>query len=147
MPPIGFEERDDAVGVRGKGWPRKTRNTRKVSVIVPFVSFVFFVVNVPEVLVAAVGVDQPRLVEAVAAHQAGEGVGDQSLDVLCAVGPVERDLVVGDGGGQFVLQAVGVDEQPVVLFSQLLHPLVSVQRKSATSVSLRRMRATSNSGS
>ena len=64
--------------------------------------------------VAAVGVDQPRLVEAVAAHHAADGVGDQPLDVFFPVGTVERDLVVGDFGREFVLQAVGFDEEAVV---------------------------------
>ena len=70
--------------------------------------------------VAAVGVDQPRLVEAVAAHHAADGVGDQPLDVLFTVGAVEGDLVVGNFGRKFVLQAVGVDEEAVILFLESL---------------------------
>ena len=71
--------------------------------------------------VAAVGVDQARFVEAVAAHHAADGVGDQPLDVFFAVGAVERDLVIWDFGREFVLQAVGVDEEAVVRFFQFLH--------------------------
>ena len=97
--PIGFDERDDAVVVGGEG----------------------LVLAGVEALVAAVGIDQPRLVEAVAAHHAADGVGDQPLDVLFPVGAVERDLVVGDFGRKFVLQAVGFDEEAVVLFLQFLH--------------------------
>ena len=51
-----------------------------------------------EALVAAVGVDQPRLVKAVPAHHAADGVGDQPFDVFFTVGAVEGDLVVGHFG-------------------------------------------------
>ena len=97
--PIGFEQRDDAVVVGGEG----------------------LVLAGVEALVAAVGVDQPRLVEAVAAHHAADGVGEQPLDVFFTVGAVEGDLVVGDFGGKFVLQAVGFDKEAVVLLFQFLH--------------------------
>ena len=47
----------------------------------------------------------------------------QAFDVFFAVRTVERDLVVGNFGREFVLQAVGVYEKTVVLFFQLLHAL------------------------
>ena len=83
-----------------------------------------------EALVAAVGVDQARLVQAVAAHHAADGVGDQFLHgvfaeaglqflaeamlngplvirqfLAVAVGGVHRegDLLDGNLGGEFVL--------------------------------------------
>ena len=86
--PVGLRDRDDAVRVGGEG---------------PVLAGV-------EADVAAVGVDEPRLVEAVAAHRAADGVGDQPLDVLFTVGAVEGDLVVGDFGRKLVLKAVGFDE-------------------------------------
>ena len=49
-------------------------------------------------LVAAVGVDKPRFVEAVATHHAADGVGEQPLDVFFTVGTIEGDLVVGNFG-------------------------------------------------
>ena len=74
--PVGLHERDDAVRVGGEGlctgWGRSRRCRR--------------------------GRRSARLVEAVAAHRAADGVGDQPLDVLFPVGPVEGDLVVGDFG-------------------------------------------------
>ena len=96
--PIGFEQRDDAVVVGPEG----------------------LVLAGIEALVAAVGVDQPRLVEAVAAHHAADGVGEQPLDVLFTVGAVEGDLVVGDFRREFVLQAVGFDEEAIVLLFKCL---------------------------
>ena len=80
--PVGFHDRDDAVRVGGEG----------------------LVLAGVEADVAAVGVDQPRLVEAVAAHHAADGVGEQPLDVLFPVGAVEGDLVVGNFGGKFALE-------------------------------------------
>jgi hypothetical protein len=81
MPQSGFEQRHDAVFIRPEG----------------------LVQAGVEALVAAAGVDQAWLVEAVAAHHAADGVGEQSLDVFFPVGPVERDLVVGDFRGKLVL--------------------------------------------
>ena len=49
-----------------------------------------------EALVAAVGVDQPLFVEAVAAHHAANGVRKEPFDVFFAIRAIERDLVVGD---------------------------------------------------
>jgi hypothetical protein len=97
--PLGFKQRDDAVVIGPKG---------------PVLAGV-------ESLVAAVGVDQARFVEAVAAHHAANGVGKQPLDVLLPVGPVERDLVIRDFGGEFVLQAIGIDEEAVVLLFEFFH--------------------------
>jgi hypothetical protein len=54
-----------------------------------------------------VGIDQAGLVEAVAAHHAADGVGDQALAVFFAVGAGQGDLGFGDFGGEFVLEAVG----------------------------------------
>ena len=78
--PVSLHDRDDAVRVGGEG----------------------LVLAGVEADVAALGVDEPRLVEAVAAHRAADGVGDQPLDVFFTVGAVEGDLVVGDFGGEFV---------------------------------------------
>ena len=111
--PIGFEQRDDAVVVGPEG----------------------LVLAGVEALVAAVGVDQPRLVEAVAAHHAADGVGEQPLDVFFTVGAVEGDLVVGDFGRKLVLQAVGFDEEAVVLLLEFLHAMDSVLRHSASAAS------------
>ena len=91
-----------------------------------------------EALVAAVGVDEARRVQAVAAHHAADGVGDQLLHgVLAEAGPLllfgelaavavggvhrEGDLLDGDVGGELVGQAVGVDEEAVVLLFEALH--------------------------
>ena len=51
-----------------------------------------------EPLVAALGVDQSRLIKTVATHHAADGVGKQTLDVLLTVWAVEGDLVIGDLG-------------------------------------------------
>ncbi|MNF91116.1 hypothetical protein D3C84_737090 [compost metagenome] len=84
------------------------------------------------------GVDQPRFVEAVAAHHAADGVGDQLLHrvftktrpqlvfgelAAVAVGGVHRegDLLNGDVWGEFVRQTVGVDQKLVVLLFETLH--------------------------
>ena len=84
------------------------------------------------------GVDEAGLVQAVAAHHAADGVGDQLLHrVLAEAGPLllfgelaavavggvhrEGDLLDGDVGGELVLQAVGVDEEAVVLLFEALH--------------------------
>ena len=91
-----------------------------------------------EALVPAVGVDEARRVQAVAAHHAADGVGDQLLHgVLAEAGPLllfgelaavavggvhrEGDLLDGDVGGELVRQAVGVDEEAVVLLFEALH--------------------------
>ena len=59
-------------------------------------------------MIAALGIDQSRLVEAVPAHHAADGVGDQPLDVLCTVRAVEGDLLVRDFGRKLVLQTIGI---------------------------------------
>src|SRR5215510_7054193 len=97
--PIRSEQRDDAVVIGLEG----------------------LVLAGVETLVAAMGVDQPRLVEAVPAHHAADGVGEQPLDVFFPVGPIEGDLLIGDFGREFVLQAVGFNEEAVVLLFELLH--------------------------
>jgi len=61
--PIGFEQRDDAVVVGPEG----------------------LVLAGIEALIAAMGVDQPRLVKTVAADGAADGVGEQPLDVFFPV--------------------------------------------------------------
>ena len=88
--------------------------------------------------VAGVGENESRLVQAVAAHHAADGVGDQLLHgVLAEAGPLllfgelaavavggvhrEGDLLDGDVGGELVRQAVGVDEEAVVLLFEALH--------------------------
>ena len=84
------------------------------------------------------GIDEARRVQAVAAHHAADGVGDQLLHrVLAEAGPLllfgelaavavggvhrEGDLLDGDVGGELVRQAVGVDEEAVVLLFEALH--------------------------
>ena len=74
--PVGLHKRDDAVRVSREG----------------------LVLARIEAFVAAVSVDQSWLVEAVAAHHAADGVGDQAFDVFFTVGAVEGDLVVGNFG-------------------------------------------------
>ncbi len=63
------------------------------------------VVNLPKLLIPAVGIDQPRLIEAVPAHHAADGVGDQAFDVFFAVGASKRDLLVGNVGLQLGIQS------------------------------------------
>ena len=78
--PLGVGERDDAVVVGREGG----------------------VLAVVEALVAAVGVDEARRVEAVAAHHAADGVGDQLLHgVLAEAGPLllDRELATVAVGG------------------------------------------------
>jgi hypothetical protein len=82
--------------------------------------------------------DQPRLVQRIAAKHAAHGIGDElahrvgqeqrlvfGVGFAGAVAVVriagERDLVQRHVGREFVLQAVGVDEDAVVLFLQPLH--------------------------
>ena len=99
--PVGLHHRDDAVIVSWEG----------------------LVLAGIKALVAAMRIDQPWLVETVAAHHAADGVGEEAFDVFFTVRAVERDLVVRNFGREFVLQAVGVYEEAVVLFFQLLHAL------------------------
>ena len=74
-----------------------------------------------EAIVAAVGIDQPLFVEAVTPHHAAHGVGDKAFDVLLTIRAPERDLVIRNIRGQFILQAVGIDEQSIVLLFELFH--------------------------
>ena len=91
--PVGLHHGDDAIVVSREGW----------------------ILAGIEALVAAMRVNQTRSVEAVATHHAANGVGDEAFDVFFTVRTVKGDLVVGDFGGEFVLQAIGVDEEPVVI--------------------------------
>ena len=87
---------------------------------------------------ALVGQDQPRLVQRVAAEHAAHGIGDElshgvgqqqrlqlflALVVAVAVMRVagQGDFVERHLGRQLILQAVGFDEDAVVLFLQPLH--------------------------
>ena len=82
--------------------------------------------------------DQSWCVQAVTAHHAADGIGDQLLHgVLAEAGPLllfgelatvavgrvhrEGDLLDGDVGGELFRQAVGVDEEAVVLLFETLH--------------------------
>src|SRR5271157_296736 len=78
--PGSLGDRDDAVWVGGEG----------------------LVLTRVKAQVAAVSVDQSRLIEAVAAHRATDGVGEQPFDVFFAVRAVEGDLVVENLGSEFV---------------------------------------------
>ena len=86
----------------------------------------------------AVGVDEARRVQTVAAHHAADSVGNQLLHgVLAEAGPLvffrkiaavavggvhrEGDLLDGDVGGEFVLQSIGINEEAVVLLFEALH--------------------------
>ena len=78
------------------------------------------------------------MIEAVAAHHAAGGVGEKFLDRVLAeaipefvfaeiagvaVGGIHRegDLLDRHFGSEFVLEAVGVDEEAVILLFQALH--------------------------
>jgi hypothetical protein len=116
--PVGFGDRDDAVGIGGKA----------------------AIAAGVEAFVAGMGLDQARFVQAVAAHHAADGVGDEFFDrvfakasgqfVVGEFGAVavfgvdgEGDLFVRYVRGQFALQAIGFDEQAVVFFFEFLHAL------------------------
>ena len=71
--------------------------------------------------VAGVGQDEAGLVQAVAAHHAAHGVGEEGGHVLAPVGPRQGDLLLRDLGGELVLEAVGLDPEAVVLGLELLH--------------------------
>src|SRR5712691_2569345 len=101
--PVGLHHGDDTVGSGREHGPRKTRIIRKNSGLIFFVPFVFFVVQVPESVVAAVSVDQAGLVEAVAAHHAADGVGKEAFGVFFAVRAIKGDLVIGNFGRKLVL--------------------------------------------
>jgi hypothetical protein len=68
--PVGLQHRDDAVVV-----------CRECLILAGIEAFV-----------AAVSVDQAGLVEAVAAHHAADGVGDEAFEVFFTVRTVERNL-------------------------------------------------------
>ncbi len=90
---------------------------------------------------SGIGEDQAWFVEAVAAHHATHGVGEQLLhgvgaeaDPLLrfrelaalagiAVSGVHREgyLLNGHLGGEFILQAIGINEEAIVLLFQALH--------------------------
>src|SRR5665213_2461432 len=72
--PIDFEDRDDAIVVSWEG--------RILAGV--------------ELLIATVGVDESRGVEAVTTHHAADGVREQSLDVFFTVRPVKHDLISRD---------------------------------------------------
>ena len=61
-------------------------------------------------------VDETRFIQGVAAHHAADGVGDEGFDVAFEVGAANGDLLIRDFGGEFVLQAVGIDPVAVVFF-------------------------------
>lgn len=65
------------------------------------------------------GGDEAGGVEGVAAHGAADRVGDEGFDVALEVGAADGDLIVGNFGGEFGLEAVGVDPVAVVLFFEL----------------------------
>ena len=72
--------------------------------------------------VAGVGEDEAGVVERIAAHHAADGIGEEGGHVSAGISTGEGDLLLGHFGLQFVLRAVGVDEEPVVLGLQFLHP-------------------------
>ena len=62
------------------------------------------------------------MVERIAAHHAADGIGEERGHVAAGVGAGEGDLLLGHFGLQLAVEAVGGDEEPVVLRLQLLHP-------------------------
>jgi alanine dehydrogenase len=79
--PVGLRNRDDPI----------------------LVSRECLVLAAAEVFVATVSVDQAGLVEAIAAHHAADGVGEEASGVFFAVRTVERDLFSRDFWEDFVL--------------------------------------------
>ena len=77
----------------------------------------------------AAGERQAGLVQRIAPHHAAHGVGNQAADVAAEVCLAHGHVLVVHVGGQFVLQAVDVDENAVQLF------LVGFQRGKAVSAS------------
>ena len=75
--PEFFGDGDDSVGICGEGR----------------------VVGRLETYVTCVGIDQAKLVEAVAPHHAADGVGDQALAVFFAIGTGQGDLGLWDFRG------------------------------------------------
>ena len=64
----------------------------------------------------AAGERQAGLVQRIAPHHAAHGVGNQAADVATEVCLAHGHVLVVHVGGQFVLQAVDVDENAVQLF-------------------------------
>ena len=94
--------------------------------------------------IACGGVNEARRIQGIPAHHAANGIGKQLLDAVrsqpflqCVPGSViclfrvhavpiegvagQGDLLEGHIRRQFVLQAVGLNEYPVVFLFQLLH--------------------------
>ena len=94
--------------------------------------------------IARSGVNEARRIQGIPAHHAADGIGEQFLDAvrpqpvfqsrpggrigLLRIHAVtvegiagQGDLLEGHVRRQFVLEAVGLDEHPVVLFLQTLH--------------------------
>src|ERR1700677_681095 len=92
--PIAFEKRNDAV-VAGP----------ECLVLTGF-----------EALIAAVRVNQPLFVDAIAAHDASNCVGKDSLCVFFLARPIECYLLVGNIGRKLLLQPIGFQEDTVVSF-------------------------------
>ena len=64
----------------------------------------------------AAGVGKTGLIERIAAKDAAHSVGDQAADVTAKVCAADGDVLILDFRGQFVLQAVDVDEDAVEFF-------------------------------
>ena len=62
------------------------------------------------------------MVGGIAAHHAADGIGEEGGHVAAGLGAGEGDLRLGHFGLQLAVEAVGGDEEPVVLRLQLLHP-------------------------
>ena len=121
--PLAIEHGDDAVAVGLEG-----------DCVATFADFGDVVLQG----VAGIGEDQAGVIEAIAAHHAAGGIRQQFLDrvlaeanpefvfseiAAVAVGGIHRegDLLDRHFGSEFLLEAVGVDEEAVVLLLQALH--------------------------
>ena len=107
LEPLAIEHGDDAVLVGGEG---------------EFVLRLSHLVQKLTQRVAGVGEDEAGVVEGIAAHHAADGIGEEGGHVAAGLGAGEGDLLLGHFGLQLAVEAVGGDEEPVVLRLQLLHP-------------------------
>ena len=64
----------------------------------------------------AAGIGKTGPIQRVAAKDAADCVGEQAADVAAQIGFAHGDVLILDFGGQFVLQAVDVDEDAVEFF-------------------------------
>ena len=120
LEPLAVQDGNNAIGIRDEIWIGGSR----------WLSFIlytsdFILTHNPPVIVhrgTRIRQNKARSSEGIPSHHAADGIGEEGGHVLASVGAGEGDLLLGHFGLQLAVEAVGGDEEPVVLRLQLLHP-------------------------